>query len=126
MHFDSVTNKWFMPDYGGVIRTFAEGGTVDQFSANAISANAAGYGFAMNRNGANIDFYWCNAPTGGSRRIFKMTLASDGSLVSAATQLPWPISNMHCDGRSMVYENGKLTFIYMQNGLMGVAQYLNP
>jgi hypothetical protein len=126
MHFDSVTNKWFMPDYGGVIRTFAEGGTVDQFSPNAISANAAGYGFAMNRNGANIDFYWCNAPTGGSRRIFKMTLASDGSLVSAATQLPWPISNMHCDGRSMVYENGKLTFIYMQNGLMGVAQYLNP
>ena len=121
MVFDSNTSKWFMPDSGGVIRTFTEGGTIDQFSANLMGSNS--YGFAMNRNGANIDFYWCNGTT---RKIIKMTLASDGSLVSAATPLPWPISNMYCDGRSMVYENGKLTFIYLQNGLMGVAQYLNP
>ncbi len=62
--------------------------------------------------------YYCNA---GVLRRYTVSPESDVALT-------WPISSMSCAGRTLIYDaaNDSILFIYKQNHLVGIAEYLNP
>lgn len=77
-------------------------------------------GFTYRREGATEYIYYCSNTTGEIRRRNLNT--------SVETALSWPVSSITCETGSMEWNaaRGSVIFIYRQNGLMGLAEYLDP
>ncbi|MBX2989349.1 MAG: hypothetical protein KF802_15785 [Bdellovibrionaceae bacterium] len=68
--------------------------------------------------------YYCAAATNTLRKV---VLDNDLNRVSD-TALSWPIPSISCQKYSMQWDAARnsVVFIYKQNGLMGIAEYLDP
>lgn len=99
-------------------------GYINRFNhtANAILA----YDYRL--DGSTHTIYYCS--TSGILYKKTFTTAQIGSSgAGTEVQLPLPAnSGMRCDGNAMLYNSyrNSLMFIYNQNGLYGIAEYVNP
>jgi hypothetical protein len=112
--WDSVQSQWlFLDTYTGNINNLKIGNITDTFMTSAQGILAFTY------RAGNDTTYYCNAADG---KLYKKTGAG------AETVFDWPIPSLKCNGRSMHYHSGRdsLFFIYEQNGLYGLAEYLSP
>lgn len=96
---------------GGVMRTLT-----------TLQQNAGGIARARH-NGRDYVFY-CSDTSSRLRRVD----ITDATPVE--TELPWDIPSWECYGRSLIYNEGpqgpRLLFQLQQNGLFGIAEYLDP
>jgi hypothetical protein len=112
--YDSANSRWMLMVSGSNrIRTLTPGGTVTTLLLLPNNASSFAY-----RNSPSPMIFYCSTSDG---KLHKHDLTTD-------TTLAWPISSMSCAGKSMVYDstNNVITFIFMQNGMYGIAQYINP
>jgi hypothetical protein len=115
--YDSYGAQWVLLQNGtGAIRKFA-GGTVGTLSNLAVAASS----FRYRHDASNNVLYYCGSSDG---RLHKIDLQAAGP----DTLLPWPVASMSCAGRTLLYNTGRnsLIFPYIQNGLMGIAEYSSP
>jgi hypothetical protein len=116
-NYDSVGARWliFQGDTT-TIRTFPPGGTVGTLTTLPNATRA----FAYRNTGstpAEIVYYCSNT----DKKLHKYDLTTDFAL-------PWPIASLQCTGRSLIYNSSRnsLIFIYTQDDMYGIAEYLNP
>ena len=117
--YDSVTDKWLMPNGNdGRIVAFNQLGG-GQMSTLATLPRAA-RDIKINRSpdlATNV-IYYCAV----NSKLYKYNLNS-----ATETELPFLNSTMACSGPIFYSaERSSLVFVYSQNGLHGVAEYLNP
>lgn len=95
-----------IPALGGIVTPFAT--TVQDFNA-----------YEFHRVGGNEFVYYC----GTNGNLYKRNV-----LAATETQLLFPTSTMKCAGQALQYhsERDSLFFIYIQNGLYGIAEYKTP
>lgn len=116
--YDAANNRWFIGLSGNAaIKTMIPGGTMTNLVTLPSAIRALVY-----RKLANNDeiLYYCSATDG---KIHKYNLTT-----SSNTVLAWPTTTVSCQAHNMVYSatRNSLIFIYKQNGLSGVAEYMNP
>lgn len=114
MEFDNLNSQWLYQDtYTSSLKNLKIGSPTASFN------NFTGTTLNFTYHSASNTFYFCNFADG---KIYKKV----GSGVE--TSLDWPITSLSCEGRTMHYHAGRdsLFFIYKQNELFGVAEYLNP
>lgn len=100
------------------VQVYTEGGVKQTLVSLARNKNA----FYYRRNAdlsVNI-LYYC----GIDGRLYKY----DFNSVAKDVALFWPMNSMICSGNSLVYDANRnsLIFPFKQNGLSGVAEYVNP
>ncbi len=120
--YDSQSGAWYVHSFvNTAIKKLMPGGNMVTY----INGPTGTIGnFAYRRYDSTTEyFYYCNTTTG----IIHKILMTNGSLTSN-TAFPWPISSMSCTGFDMIYNSnrGSLIFAYSQNGMLGIAEYLNP
>jgi hypothetical protein len=93
----------------------ALGGTVTPFTTTVQNFEA----YEFQRVGGNEFVFYC----GTNGNLYKRNV-----IAATETQLALPTSTMKCVGQSLQYHSGRnsLIFIYLQNGLYGIAEYKNP
>jgi hypothetical protein len=96
-------------------------GYINRFTdtANAVRS----YDYRL--NGSNHTIYYCG--TNGNLYKKTFTALGDGT-TGTEVQLSLPTTDMKCDGNAMLYNSARnsVIFIYNQNGLYGLAEYVNP
>jgi hypothetical protein len=115
--YDTTGTRWLALVSGSnKVRSFTIGGNVGTLLT--LPSNA--YSFAYRRTGGSPAeiVYYCSTTDG---KLHKHNMTTD-------TTLAWPVTSMACSGKSLIYNSTRnsLIFTYSQNGLMGVAEYLNP
>ncbi|WP_413580906.1 Ig-like domain-containing protein [Bdellovibrio sp. HCB288] len=118
--FDYVTNMWLLPEYNlkRIAQFNANGsGTMGTFFTTPRNFSR----FALNRTADLSKNYIYTCGTDG--KLYKYDLNNAG----AETPLTLPNSTITC-ASSIAYDSQRnsLLFIYSQNGLKGVAEYVNP
>lgn len=115
--FDSSTGNWLITirNSSSLYTIPSLGGTVNLFETMANGFIA----YEHYKNGADEFVFYCST----SGNLYKRNVATN-----VETQLTMPISSIKCDSGSMFYHTGRssLIFAYRQNGLYGIAEYLNP
>ncbi len=116
--WDSFSSRWvFASEHSPYsIRTQTVGGAIGTVATLPNPAQS----FAYRHDAGNNIIYYCNQDT---RVLNKYNVTT-----TTNTVLNWPISTMACAGRGMIYSASRnsLIFPYQQNGIGGVAEYLNP
>jgi hypothetical protein len=118
--FDYVTNTWLLPETNlKRIAQFAANGTGTMGTFFTTARNFSR--FAINRTADLSKNYVYTCGTDG--KLYKYDLNNSG----AETALSLPNSTLTCSS-SISYDSDRntLLFIYSQNGLKGVAEYVNP
>jgi large repetitive protein len=115
--YDSVTDSWLIV-YKGTrdVRLLPhDGGTVTAFETTAQPIQS----FDFRRVGADQFLYYC----ANNGNLYKRNVVTN-----VETVLTLPSSAIKCAGHSLHYHAGRdsLMFIFIQNGLYGVAEYQNP
>jgi hypothetical protein len=115
--YDSVGNRWLFHMAGGTrVIKMDIGGNV----GTLVTLPSTILNFAYHRTGGTPAeyVYYCSSDDG---KLHKNDLTTD-------TPLAWPISSVQCTGKRLIYNSStnSLIFIYQQNGLQGIAEYLNP
>jgi hypothetical protein len=111
LSWDSNTSQWMFAKNGTTaVRTMAVGGTMGTWGT--VSNPIKNFVYVPSTD----TVYYCNNTT---LKIHKYTGGTD-------TALTWPIPAMQCAGKSMVFDSGKLFFIYNLNQITGVAEYTVP
>jgi hypothetical protein len=115
--YDSTGNRWLIHQASSLlIRSLNIGGNVGIL----VTLPSVPSSFAYRRTGGSPAeyVYYCSTTDG---KLHKNDLTTD-------TALAWPITSLQCAGRRLIYNSStnSLIFIYKQNGLMGIAEYLNP
>lgn len=118
--FDEVTNMWLLPETNlkRIAQFAADGsGTMGTFFTAARNFSR----FAINRTADLSKNYVYTCGTDG--KLYKYDLNNSG----AETALTLPNSTITC-ASSIHYDSNRntLLFVYSQNGLKGVAEYVNP
>lgn len=115
--FDSTTNNWLIGIRGTttISKIPSLGGTISVFKT--LANTYASYDFY--KSGVDDYIFYC----GINGNLYKKNLTTD-----AETLLSLPISTMKCTGGNIHYQQGRnsLIFAYVQNGLYGMAEYMNP
>jgi len=118
--FDSVTNKWvlFEPNSSGRLVTFNEDGTGTMGTLVTLPRQVRGFDLNRSADLTSNFAYYC----GTNGLLYKYNINT-----STETALALPVSSMVCQGR-VEYSSlrNSLLFIYSQNGLHGIAEYVNP
>ncbi len=118
--FDSVSNMWLIPEVNlKRIAQFAADGSGTMGTYFTTSRNFAR--FDINRTADMSKNYVYTCSTAG--KLYKYDLNNGG----AETELSMPNSTITC-ASAISYDRNRnsLLFIYSQNGLKGVAEYVNP
>ncbi|MBO9666464.1 MAG: hypothetical protein J7501_06580, partial [Bdellovibrio sp.] len=118
--YDVVTNMWLIPEYNSkrIAQFSADGtGTVGTYATLSRAFSR----FDINRSSDLSTNYIYTCATDG--KLYKYDLNNSG----AETLLAFPNSTFACSGglRFDKFRNS-LLFTYTQNGLSGVAEYVNP
>jgi large repetitive protein len=122
--YDPFDSAWLVSfDTDLTIRKLIPGGAMQTYFTAAGAFR--GYALRKEKSGAvvtNETLYYCDT-SGTPARIKKVDM-----LTNTTTSLAWPISSMSCSGFNMIYNSNRnsLIFMYQQNGLEGIAEYLNP
>ena len=123
--YDSTDGSWLMRSYlpsDISVRKILPGGTMQTY----FSITGTIKGMALNKGSSPTHeyFYYCDNSVYPSK-IKKVDMINSPT---APVALAWPITSVVCDGNNMVYSASRnsLIFIYKQNGLYGVIEYLNP
>jgi hypothetical protein len=117
---DSGGTEWFL-SYTSTnkIRRLAPGGTM----ATLVTLSQNIRSFTHSRATGTLIVYYCDV----NGRLRKWNQGT-----STETVLTWPVTSMQCSGRTLVFKDDvdptkrTLIFPYTQNGLVGVAEYINP
>lgn len=116
--WDQSGNRWL---FGGRGRTKIEELVIGaNAGTGAILSEPLGGGFAFHDTGSAKFLYYCG--TSGRLRKYSFTGPSD-------VPLPLPTGpTMTCGGTTMVYSTyrNSLVFLFTEDGMPGVAEYLNP
>ncbi len=116
--FDAVGGRWLLAT-GASIREFVLGGNMA--TARSLPRSPASFTYKRDIAPFTETYYYCS---GGL--LYKYAFNSSNSTWTE-TYLPLPASSMRCSGRNLQYTaDGNLLFVYTQNGLSGVAEYINP
>jgi hypothetical protein len=115
--YDATGSRWLTLRTGTTqIRTLTPGGNIGTLTTLPNTPTA----FAYRRTGSTPAeiIYYCST---SDSKLHKYDLSTD-------TALAWPVTSMSCAGTSLIYNSvtNSLIFIYVQNGMYGVAEYLNP
>lgn len=119
--YDSFTDKFFVSTTfnvsPGLIKLVTVGGNVTDYRTLPRQINSLAY-----RRDAGLTyewFYYC----GVNGKLYKYN-----NLTATETALNLPSTSMTCSGRGLTYSatRGSLIYGFTQNGLGGVAEYLNP
>ncbi len=115
--YDSVTNQWLLAyrDAANVRAIPHDGGTISTFEATSRGIRA----FDFRRVGADSFIYYC--ATDG--KLYKRNVDTN-----VETELAFPSSTISCNGHALHYHEGRnsLIFIYVQNSMYGIAEWVNP
>lgn len=118
--YDSLGTRWIFRDSNDTqwLRTLTPGGNIGSLTGTGTSIRA----FAYRRNLAlteNIVYYCSNA----DGLLYKKDLNTN-----ITTALSWSVPLMQCRSRTLIYDatRNSLVFSYSQNGMFGIAEYLNP
>lgn len=117
--YDSATSSWLVAFGSDVIRKLTPGGNLATYYNPGVTFS----GFALNRSAGGEILYFCD------RSISPAKIKKVDMQTSTATYLSWPMSSISCAGyQGLLYHptRNSLIFVYSQNGLYGVAEYLNP
>lgn len=118
LQYDSNANRLFVSNNSNVIGVYKPGTTY----TNAVTLSNNVRSFAYKRIGADDWIYYCDS----TNNVLKKQRLTDG----ASTSLPWPSSSLKCAGTKSALRwhpvTGNLIFIYTQDNLYGVAEYVNP
>lgn len=122
--YDSQSGAWFVasPVSSSTLKKIVPGSTMLTYLSGSFTGGMRN--FAYNRVSSTVeDFWYCNVSTGKINKI----VATNG-VAGTTTTLSWPINPMACMGYNMVYSSTRnsLVFIYLENGMYGMAEYLNP
>jgi hypothetical protein len=119
--WDAYASRWIFASFNhpSEIRTQAVGGAIGTIATLANGQSS----FAYRHDAANNVIYYCAAWGGNAGILQKYDVTT-----STNTVLPWPIARMKCAGKGMIYSSsrGSLIFPFTQDGIGGVAEYLNP
>lgn len=115
--YDASTGNWLITIRGSnsLYTIPSLGGTVNLFET--MNNGFVSYDFYK---GATEDFvFYCST----SGNLYKRNITTN-----VETALTLPISSMKCSSGSLFYHSARnsLIFAYQQNGLYGIAEYLNP
>lgn len=117
IRFDVSTNNWLLTIKGSnsLVNIPSLGGTTSAYE----TLNNFIHAYDHYKSGADEFVFYCST-TGN---LYKRNIATN-----VETFLPMPISSMKCDSGSIFYSSirDSLIFAYKQNGLYGIAEYLNP
>jgi hypothetical protein len=117
--FDSVTNMWLIPEVSSKrIAQFASDGSGTMGTFYTLSRVFSRFTINRSSDLSTNFIYTCS-----SGKLYKYNLNSSG----AETELTLPNSTFTCTG-GLEYnrERNSVLFTYSQNGLSGVAEYVNP
>lgn len=114
--YDSVNNAWMTAraDWARVYYMIPGGNML------YINTDQPVHAFAYRRNASDEYIYYCSNTT---RQIRRRHINSGTEIA-----LSWPITSIKCDMGSMHWSTTRnsLIFVYEQNGLNGIAEYLDP
>ncbi len=136
--YDAVGGRWIMSRAGAsylVALTLVSvpldpGGLITQLVT--LPRTVVSFAFHDDNDGGKHQWvYYC----GTTGRLYKYNVGTEDGGVETA--LDWPISNLSCvgytysnymHGTSLTYDSNRqsLVFPYKENGLYGVAEYVNP
>ncbi len=118
--YDSYSGSWFMANQvNKAIYQAKADGTGNLISFVSLSNFPAAFAYKRNAGLTVNIIYYCS--TGG--KIYKRDLIANPS--GPDVLLTWPVSSMKC-GNSLRWRGSNLVFPYTQNGLYGIAEYVNP
>ena len=115
-HFNQEKEEWyFLIQNNNQIKKMSVGGTMANLTSLTYPALSFTY---VVSNEEELLFYCAN-----DGRLYKKNIT-----LNEESALLWPVTSMSCKGRSLLYHETRKTLIfpYMQNGLYGIAEYLNP
>ncbi|MBS1963263.1 MAG: hypothetical protein JST04_13695 [Bdellovibrionales bacterium] len=117
--WDAYGSRWvFNNGYTNTskIRSITVGGNLGTVATLPQSPS----GFTYRHDASNNIIYYCRS---SNQKLYKYNVTT-----STNTALTWPITKMKCVGTGMVYSSSRnsLIFPFTQDGLGGVAEYLNP
>jgi hypothetical protein len=125
MHWDEEESKWlFAQNSQRDIRALPPGGLVSTLVST--EENVGAFAYRRDNNGTpgvtgdDTEYiYYCDT----DKRIRKRVVGNPSDDI-----LGWPIPGLDCVGRTMLWNEsrGSIIFIYRQNGLYGIAEYINP
>ena len=117
MKYDTNLNSWFLAYKASkqINAIPSSGGTVTQYTTTVNNFDS----FVFQRVVGNEYVFYC----GTNGNLYKRNVIS-----ATETQLALPTSSMKCAGQALQYHSGRdsLIFIYLQNGLYGIAEFKNP
>ena len=121
-HYDSTGGRWLMVKFGDkAIHALVPGGNITTLKTTAAGTTTEGVqAFAYQLKSGHDIIYYCSS----SSRVLRKADVQAGTDVA----LTWPIASLRCSGYSMVYDSTRqsVIFSYTQNGLQGIAEYVNP
>lgn len=121
-HYDSVGTRWLASTIGSTsVRILDPGGNMAQLVSVTNGMGSFTYRRIADAPNPDIEMiYYCAT---GDGRLYKYNVNT-----ATNTALDWPVASMSCTGRAMTYSASRnsLLFIYKQNNLYGVAEYINP
>jgi hypothetical protein len=117
--WDAYASRWvFNSQYSdaNVIRTLVVGGNIGTIATLSKTPSS----FTYRHDASNNLIYYCGS---SDNKLYKYNITT-----STNTALTWPIVKMKCTGKDMVYSSsrGTLIFPFTQDGIGGVAEYINP
>lgn len=115
--YDAFSARWVVSQGASTkLYTMPPGGVMNTL----VTLPRALKNFAYKHDAGNNIVYYCGDADG---RLYKYDLGN-----TTETALSWPIPSISCAGKSLLYHGGRnsLIFIYTQNGLYGIAEYLSP
>lgn len=120
--YDSFGSRWILGTRGYTRLVATNPGSTISTLVNLPRSIRA---FAYRHDASHNIVYYCPYALPG--KLYKYDIAT-----STETALAWPVGSMSCAGLTLEFNpngdggNGSLVFIYTQNGMYGVAEYLNP
>ena len=124
---DDVSDRWLFVARGSNmtnVKVLAAGNISDlqNDSGGTVATSVTINHIAYYHTASAHKLFYCGKADG---KLHKLDLKN---APHTDTLLSWPIPSISCAGHSMVYDstNDRLLFIYMQNGLYGIAEYLSP
>lgn len=117
--YDSTGLRWLYTTGNTKIKAFNVGGVLE----NLVTTTSNIRSFAYRRNGGDQIVYYCTT-TGSLRKA----VSSDAGVTWNETAMTNPIATMTCSGSNMLWSSirNSIIFPFTQNGLEGVAEYVNP
>lgn len=115
--YDSLTQKWYIGiAASNSIKVLSQGGNMASMTLPAAIRSIA---FRRLANNDEVLYYCSNVD--GKLYRYNMTASTN-------TALTWAVSTVSCQEGSMSYNSGRnsVSFIYKQNNLYGVAEYIDP